>query len=166
MVSGTYKHGQVRTMFHYAAAEMGSFVDETYSVELQLAKTTMQSLSSMISLLDSWGAMLTEAQRDRVFKLGCVFRDTCSVLLATSKARGSQDWHCTPKFHQLDHLIELLKTERFNSLLQFANWTEEAMMGLVARIRRSNHAGHCGLTSSLRRYALWLHVEHSHCCVR
>ncbi len=160
MISGTYKHAQVRTMFHYCARTFSSFVGDSHSQDLLVAKTCLQALSRFILLLDGWPCMLTDEQRIRALTLGKTFRNACSILLALSKAQANGIWKCTPKFHQLDHIIQSLHVERFNPFAQWANWGEETLMGLTARIRRSTHAGHCGLRSSLERYVLWLHAEH------
>ncbi len=118
------------------------------------------ALSRFISLLDQWPAMLTDEQRDRALTLGKTFRNSCSILLAIGKGEGLGYWHRTPKFYELDHRIEALHVERFNPFYQRANWGEETLMGITAKIRRSCHAGHSGLCRSLERYALWLHAFH------
>ncbi len=160
MISGTYKHGQIRLFLHYAARRFAREVDPYSPLEQQLALTCIRSLSNFVKLLDASPCMLSEQQREAALKLGIEFRNSFSILYQRSALVDDALWKCTPKFHEFDHLIERLRVERFNPLFQWACWAEETFMGITGRIRRASHASYAGLESSFLRYILWLHAEH------
>ncbi len=60
----------------------------------------------------------------------------CAELGEEAAQQGQLAWHILPKFHQMSHLSELIKSELYNPRF-YHTFTDESVMGLLKR-RRPN----------------------------